>query len=117
MKVAIFTTLDLTMSYNLCLIITECVKYLVKFKDLEIYLLAPSDIPDELKKSLKHVRYTTYDKPILQFLSAFSAIPKLMREDCDLYHCFGEKAMSILLIAQKIVDKYHIALGQNHIDH
>lgn len=102
MKVAIFTTQNLTEHNAESLLVNEPLKYLVKFKDLEIHLIAPDDIPDELKSGLKHVRYTQYNKPILRFLSAFSAIPKLLTENCDLYHCINEKAVSILLIAKKI---------------
>ena len=102
MKVSIFVTNDLTTSNAESLLVNETLKHLVKFEDLEIHLIAPNNIPDELKSGLKHVRYTQYNKPILRFLSAFSAIPKLLHDDCDLYHCIGEKAMSILLIAQKI---------------
>ena len=102
MKVAIFTTQDLTASYNMSLIINELLKHLTKFKDLELHLIAPNNIPTELKKDLKYTQYTIYDKPILRFLSAFSAIPKLLFEDCDLYHCMGEKEVSILLVARII---------------
>ena len=101
-KVAIFTTDNLIKPDAASLIVNEPLKHLVKFKDLEIYLIAPNDIPDDIKNGLKHIRYTMYNKPILRFLSAYSAIPKLLREDCNLYHCIGEKAMSVLLIAQKI---------------
>ena len=102
MKVAIFVTNDLTEHNAASLLVNEPLKHLVKFKDLEIHLIAPNDIPDELKNGLKYIRYTQYNKPILRFFSAFSAIPKLLSEDCDLYHCIWEKAMSILLIARAI---------------
>ena len=105
MKVAIFTTDNLTKSDAASLIVNEPLKHLVKFKDLEIYLIAPNNIPDDIKNGLKHIRYTQYNKPILRFLSAFSAIPKLLREDYDLYHSTGIKATSILVIAQKIKRK------------
>ena len=102
MKVAIFVTDDLTEHNAASLLVNEPLKHLVKFKDLEIHLIAPNDIPDELKNGLIYIRYTQYNKPILRFLSAFSAIPKLLREDCDLYHVVGPKAASVLLIASRI---------------
>lgn len=105
MKVAIFTTNDLTEHNAASNVVNGLLKQLIEFKDLEIHLIAPNDIPDELRNDLKFIRYTIYDKPILRFLSAFSVIPKLLTENCDLYHCFGEKAVSILLIAQTIKRK------------
>ena len=105
MKVAIFTTNDLTKHDAASNVVNGPLKHLAKFKDLEIHLIAPNNIPDELKNDLKCTRYTIYSKPILSFLSAFSAIPKLLTESCDIYHCFGGKAVSILLIAQIIKRK------------
>lgn len=105
MKVAIFTTEDLTGLNAHALYVKEPLKYLVKFEDLEIHLIAPNDIPDELKRGLKYVQYWQHGKPVLRFLSAFLAIPKLLHEDYDLYHCVGDKATSIALIAQKIKRK------------
>jgi len=105
MKVAIFVTNDLTTPNAESLLVNEPLKHLVKFEDLELHLIAPNDIPDELKDGLKYIRYTIYDKPILRFLSAFSAIPKLLKEDYDLYHSRGQKATSILLIVRMIKRK------------
>lgn len=106
MKVAIFTTEDLTEHNAASLYIKEPLKYLVNFKDLEIHLIAPNVIPDELKNiGLRYVGYWKHEKPVFRFLSAFSVIPKLLREDCDLYHSIGHKATFILLIAQKIKRK------------
>ena len=105
MKVGIFTTEDLTGLNAHALYIKESIKHLVKFEDLEIHLIAPNDIPDELKKGLKYVRYWQHEKPVLRFFSAFSAIPKLLREDYDIYHSFWEKATGIALIAQRIKRK------------
>ena len=102
MKVAIFTTNDLTENNAASVVVTEPLKHLIKFDDLEIDLIAPNDIPEGLKNSLKHIRYTQHNKPILRFISSFSAIPKLLHEDYDLYSCKGEKAASILFIAKKI---------------
>ena len=104
-KVAIFTANDLTVQDAASNVVIGPFKHLAKFKDLDIYLIAPNDIPDELKKDLKYIRYTTYNTPILRFLSSFSAIPKLLTGKYDLYHCYGEKAVSILLIAQMIKRK------------
>lgn len=105
MKVAIFTTDNLTKPDAASLIVNEPLKHLVKFKDLEIYLIAPNDIPDYIKNGLKYIRYTIYNKPIFRFLSAYSAIPKLLGENYDLYHSTGTKATSILVIAQKLKRK------------
>ncbi len=101
-KVAIFTTENLTESHSSSLPLRERLKHLAKIKGLEIHLIAPNDIPAELKNDLKYARYTQSNKQILRFISSFSAIPKLLSVDCDLYHCIGEKAMSILLVARKI---------------
>jgi glycosyltransferase involved in cell wall biosynthesis len=104
-KVAIFVTNDLTTPNAESLLVNEPLKHLIKFEDLEVHLIAPNDIPDELKDGLKYIRYTIYNKPILRFLSAFSAIPKLLKEDYDLYHSRGQKATSILLIVRLIKRK------------
>ena len=105
MKVAIFTTNDLTEHNAASNVVSGPLKHFGKFKSLEIDLFAPNDIPSELKNYLKYRRYTTYDTSILRFLSGFSAIPKLLTGNYDLYHCFGEKAVSLLLIAQIIKRK------------
>ena len=105
MKVAIFTTDDLTEHTAVSLLVNEPLKHLAKFKDLKIDLIAPNDIPDDIKNGLKHIRYTQYNKPILRFFSAFLVIPKLLCEDYDLYYSIGQKATSILLIVRKIKRK------------
>ncbi len=49
MKIAIFTTDILTEDNADGMYLTEPLKQLVKFNDLEIHLIAPNDIPKEFK--------------------------------------------------------------------
>jgi len=107
MKVAVFTgTIILTKYDARGIYVIETLKHLTKFKDLEILLIAPNNVPNEIKNDLKHISYTLYDKPHFRYLSAaISSIPKLLNKDYDLLHCFEEEAASIALIAQKMKRK------------
>ena len=107
MKIAIFTgTIILTKYDARGIYVIETLKYLTKFKDLEILLIAPNKVPGEIKNDFKHISYALYDKPHFRYLSAaISSIPKLLNNDYDLLHCFEEEAVSIALIAEKMKRK------------
>ncbi|MFQ6056590.1 MAG: glycosyltransferase, partial [Methanosarcinales archaeon] len=106
MKIAIFTINILNKYDARSIYVIETLKHLTKFKDLEIVLIAPKEIPEELKNRIKHIPYAIYDKPHFRYLSAIiSSIPKLLAKDYDLLHCYGHEAASIALIAQKIKRK------------
>ena len=102
MKIALFLARNLAEHNADSLIIHEPLKYLMNYKDLDIYLIAPNNIPEDLKTGLTYIRYRMSNRPILRSLSAFSAILKLLREDYDLYHVVGPKAAFILFIALKL---------------
>lgn len=107
MKIAIFTgTIILTKYDARGIYVIETLKHLTKFENLEILLIAPNNVPDEIKNDFKHISYALYDKPHFRYLSAaISSIPKLLTNDYDLLHCIEEEAASIALVAQKMKRK------------
>lgn len=104
MKIAIFTGTIVLKKYDArAIYVIETLKYLSKFDDLDILLISPNNVPDEIKNDLKHISYTLYDKTHFRYVSAaFSSIPKLLTNDFDLLHCIEVEAASIALIANKI---------------
>jgi len=104
MKIAIFTgTIDLTNYDARSIYVLEVLKYLSKFDDLDILLITPNNVPDEIKNDLKHISYTLYNKSHFKYVSAaFSSIPKLLSNNYDLLHCIEVEAASIALIVNKM---------------
>lgn len=104
MKIAIFTgTIPLMRRDVRALYVIEVLKHLIKFEDLEITLIAPGKLPDELKSDkITHVSYFYYNRVHFKKISAMlSPIPKLSNIKYDLLHCFGHDAATIALLAKK----------------
>lgn len=102
-RIAIYTgTIILTEDTALATYIIETLKYLIKKENLEIILIAPYNIPDELKGSVEYVPYKVYNKLHFRYLSTIiSSFHKISLCNSDVLHCFGHSAASIALISRK----------------
>ncbi|MDY6930443.1 MAG: glycosyltransferase family 4 protein [Halobacteriota archaeon] len=105
-RIAIFTgTIDLVKQDARGIYIIEILKYLVKFKDLEIVLITPDNIKNKLVENdnITHIEYRLFDRAHFRYFSTMVfSIPKLVLNDFDLLHSFGHEATSIARIAKKI---------------
>lgn len=113
MKVAIFTgTIELNNNQTINqryinvrqVYVTERLKYLVNYKNLELNLICPSGIKEDLKDL--NINFTFYKmskrKHFKYITSVISSFIKLLKTDCDIVHCYGSLLAESIIITQKV---------------
>lgn len=108
-RVGVYTgTINLSNRDARATYIVETLKFISNHDDLEIILISPGDIPQELKDkaNIAHKRYNIYDRSYFRYVSSIiPSIPRLLKVDCDVMHCYGSEGATIWDFVSKLRNK------------